>query len=75
VATWVVLGAGTLWLWLTHHRLSVLLLWDRSQPEGALLLGTITAGLATLWAVLGAPALSIVLGLGGTARPRSPSCG
>lgn len=33
------------------------LLWDRSQPDHALLLGTFTAGLATLWALAGAPAL------------------
>lgn len=32
-----------------------MLLLDRSASEDALLLGTITAGLATLWAVLGAP--------------------
>lgn len=40
------------------------LLWDRSQSEEALLLGTLTAGLATLWAVLGAPALFLTVGLG-----------
>lgn len=34
------------------------LLWDRSQPEQALLLGTLTAGLATLWAIWAAPRLS-----------------
>jgi membrane-associated phospholipid phosphatase len=39
------------------------LLWDRSRPEDALLLGILTAGLATLWAILGAPALFAVLGL------------
>ena len=33
------------------------LLWDRSQSDQALLLGVWTAGLATLWTVLGAPAL------------------
>lgn len=40
------------------------LLWDRSQPEQALLTGTIAAGLATLWAVLGGPAVMAAMGLG-----------
>lgn len=33
------------------------LAWDRSQHDGALLLGSATAGLATLWALLALPAL------------------
>lgn len=40
------------------------LLWDRSQSEEALLLGALTAGLATVWALLLAPALFQWLGLG-----------
>lgn len=45
--------------------ITLFLLWDRSQSDQALLLGTITAGLATLWAVLVAPALFSAAGLGG----------
>ena len=44
---------------------AVFLLWDRSQSEQALRLGVWTAGLATLWTVLGAPALFRVVGLEG----------
>lgn len=40
------------------------LLWDRSQPGQALLLGTLTTGVATLWTLLGAPALFAALGIG-----------
>nr|MBA2670336.1 phosphatase PAP2 family protein [Gemmatimonadota bacterium] len=44
--------------------LLVFLLWDRSQPAQALLLGTLTAGLATLWVVLAAPWIFARAGLG-----------
>ena len=37
--------------------IAALLLIDRSAPEDALLLGAVTAGLATLWALVGAPLL------------------
>lgn len=39
------------------------LLWDRSQGEEALLLGTLTAGVATIWALAVAPRLFVLLGL------------
>lgn len=42
--------------------IATLLLLDRSAPEHALLLGTATAGLATLWALVGAPLLFTRLG-------------
>lgn len=48
---------------------AALLLLDRGQGEQALLLGTLSAGAATLWAVLGAPALFVLLGLGGREAP------
>lgn len=38
------------------------LVWDRSQPSDALGLGTVTAGIATVWALLGVPALASVTG-------------
>lgn len=34
------------------------LAWDRSQPSDALGLGTVTAGIATVWALLAVPALA-----------------
>lgn len=43
--------------------IAAFLLWDRSQSAQALLLGTWTAGLATLWTILGAPALFRAAGL------------
>ena len=48
--------------------IALFLLWDRSQSEQVLLLGAWTAGLATLWTVLGAPALFCVLGVAGHSR-------
>lgn len=44
--------------------IAAFLLWDRSRGEEALLLGTLTAGLATLWTVVGAPALFVLAGAG-----------
>jgi undecaprenyl-diphosphatase len=41
--------------------IAAFLLLDRAAPEDALLLGTATAGLATLWALLGAPLFFIRL--------------
>lgn len=51
--------------------IAAFLLWDRSRSEDALLLGTLTAGLATLWMLLGAPALFRAAGLSRqpTSRP------
>lgn len=46
--------------------IAAFLLWDRSRSDQALLLGTLTAGLATLWTVLGAPALFRTLARGGS---------
>lgn len=43
--------------------IALFLLWDRSGSEQALLLGIWTAGLATLWTVLGSPALFRAVGL------------
>lgn len=47
--------------------IALLLLLDRTQSEDARLLGTLTAGLATLWAVVLAPRLFQRLGLHGAA--------
>lgn len=60
-------GDGSRWARAAQVAVGVLgiaafLLWDRSGPEEALLLGTLTAGLATLWTVLGAPALFVAAG-------------
>lgn len=46
-----------------------MLLLDRSASEDALLLGTLTAGLATLWAVWGAPLVFVRLGWAGREAP------
>ena len=52
--------------------IAAFLLWDRSRPEEALLLGMLTAGLATLWTVLGAPALFSALRRGSGAAESPP---
>lgn len=62
-------GAGALRVLVGASGVALCLLWDRSRPDGALLLGGWTAGLATLWAVLGAPALLVALGLGSREAP------
>ena len=58
----VLIGAGGI---------AIFLLWDRSQSEQALLLGTWTAGVATLWSVLGAPALFRAVGIENSPDPLS----
>jgi membrane-associated phospholipid phosphatase len=53
--------------------IAALLLVDRGFPENALVPGMVTAGLATLWAVAGAPALFARLGWGEATAAGSPS--
>lgn len=65
-------GSVLLRLMLGTAGIAAFLLWDRSRGDGALLLGTFTAGLATIWTVLVAPALFHILarkGPGWIARP------
>jgi membrane-associated phospholipid phosphatase len=52
--------------------IALALLLDRSASPDALLLGTATAGAATLWAVLGAPALFVRLGWSAPAHEALP---
>ena len=53
--------------------IAAMLLVDRSLPEGALMPGMATAGIATLWAVAGAPALFARLGwTGAETQPAEP---
>lgn len=54
--------------------IAAMLLADRALPEDALIPGMVTAGIATLWAVAGAPALFARLGWSGAecrAHPRA----
>lgn len=53
--------------------IAAMLLVDRSLPESSLMPGMVTAGIATLWAVAGAPALFARLGWSGAeAQPAAP---
>lgn len=53
--------------------IAAFLLWSRSGPEDALLLRALTAGLATLWTVLGAPALFVAAGAAGRGISEKPA--